>query len=814
MKLHTVLSSASLFAVGIATAAAPAHAQSTGSIDFENNEIVVTGAYSRDVEGIVIPQTPKATQVLEAEAIRKARPGQTINDTINLVPGVSFQNNDPWGSSGGSFTIRGFGADRISQTLDGLPLNDSGNYALYTNQQVDPEILDQVNVNLGVTDVDSPTASATGGTINLRTKVPEDEFKITASVSYGDIIANGNNRSRPYVRGFGMIDTGDLTGFGTKAFASASYVRYDNPFNNYGVVDKQQYNGRIYQELGGNGDFIAVAGHYNQNRNNFFGSFSLADFPTNRDDRFYEIDYPCTIDLPTPGVADVDNNCGAEFDRRYNPSNTGNIRGSSRFTLFDGLTLTVDPSFQYVKANGGGDEELLEGTRSYNGVEYTGFLRGGYYFGRDLNGDGDTLDEVTGHDPSQTKTRRYGVIANLVWELSDQHRFRLAYTWDRARHRQTGQTSIARGNGEIADVFPVNDPEFTRDGFALNKRNRLSYAILHQVSGEYRGQFLDERLTAVLGVRAPFFKRELNQYCYTTSASGFLDCFENQDPTAYEAANPNAAPPQSRTYKYDKILPNVGFTYEVTPAASIFANYAKGLSVPGTDPLYDSLFFPDVPAARPVPETTDSFDAGVRYTTGNIQAQFAGWYTKYQNRLASAYDPVLDQTVYRNLGSVDKYGVDGSIAFRPTPETFLYAFGSWYHSEIKDDILTADGVIPTGGKQESGSPVWSIGARGEVTLGDLNFGAQAKYTGKRYINDANLVVEPFGKTVDGYTLVDLDVRYKLAESPMGGDVAIQLNLTNLFDELYVSGFGGSLDGSPFVQIGPPRAVSVSLVFGY
>ncbi len=125
--------------VAIAVPAA-AHAQSTGSIDFED-EIIVTGALSTDVGGVEIPDTPKAKQVLNEEIIRRQRPGQTVNDIVNLVPGVSFQNNDPWGSSGGGFTIRGFGADRVSQTLDGLPLNDSGNYALYTNQQVDSEIL-------------------------------------------------------------------------------------------------------------------------------------------------------------------------------------------------------------------------------------------------------------------------------------------------------------------------------------------------------------------------------------------------------------------------------------------------------------------------------------------------------------------------------------------------------------------------------------------------------------------------------------------------------------------------------------------------
>ena len=87
------------------------------------------------------------------------------------MPGVSFSNQDPWGSLGGSFTVRGFSSDRVSQTIDGIPLNDSGNYALYTNQQLDPEIIEAATVSLGSTDVDSPTASAAGGTINIPSTV-------------------------------------------------------------------------------------------------------------------------------------------------------------------------------------------------------------------------------------------------------------------------------------------------------------------------------------------------------------------------------------------------------------------------------------------------------------------------------------------------------------------------------------------------------------------------------------------------------------------------------------------------------------------
>lgn len=825
-----------------AVAATPAFAQSTGSVDFEENDevIVVTGARFDGVGGVEVPDTPKAKQVLNEEIIRRQRPGQTVNDIVNLVPGVSFQNNDPWGSSGGSFTIRGFSSDRISQTLDGLPLNDSGNYALYTNQQVDPEVLESVNVNLGVTDVDSPTASAVGGTINIRTREPSNDFKITATMTGGTTLPEGDDigRSRAYMRAFGMVDTGDLTGSGTKAFVSYSYTRYNNPFNNYGKVDKNQVNGRIWQDLGDNGDFVSVSGHYNENRNNFFGSFRLDSFPETKEDRFYITsnglgvqDYPCSLpdgtsfggggvngDSETYSDSGFSGDCGATFERRYNPSNTGNIRGASRFSFSDSLILTVDPSYQYVKANGGGVEDLREGFRNVGGVDYTGFIGGGYYFGRDLNGDGDLLDSIAGTDPSHTETNRYGVIASLAYEVSPEHRVRLAYTWDRARHRQTGSTTFLLPNGEPADVFPINDPLQTSDGFVLNKRDRLSYAILHQVSGEYRGEFGD--LTAVLGLRAPFFKRELNQNCFTTTPDagrGFIDCLGTQDTTAYEAANPNYAPPQSRTYKYDEILPNVGFTYALGDA-SIFGNYAKGLSVPGTDPLYASLYFPaDTPGVQPVPETTDSFDLGLRFQSGQIQAQLAGYYTMYENRLATAYDPIQDTVIFRNLGRVDKYGVDGSVAWRPNSNALLYVFGSITESEIKNDLVGDSETIELGGKRESGAPLWSVGARGQLSFGSVEVGAQVKHTGERYVNDEN--VAPTGldfAKVDGYTLVDLDVRWNIGETPFGDDAAIQLNVTNLFDEFYVGGFGGSLDrGSlPFVQIGPPRAASLSLIFGF
>src|SRR6218665_451437 len=88
-----------------------AFAQSTGSADFDGEEIVVTGSRVNTSQ-VTIPDVPKSRVTIGSELISRQRPGQTVNEIINLVPGVSFQNNDATGAAGGTFTIRGFDSSR------------------------------------------------------------------------------------------------------------------------------------------------------------------------------------------------------------------------------------------------------------------------------------------------------------------------------------------------------------------------------------------------------------------------------------------------------------------------------------------------------------------------------------------------------------------------------------------------------------------------------------------------------------------------------------------------------------------------------
>lgn len=830
-----LMGSAAIIAVA---SPAIAFAQSTGSQDFD--EIVVTGAKEdQAVGGIKIPDSPKAKVVLTQEIIERQRPGQTVNEIINLVPGVSFTNNDPWGSSGGSFTIRGFSSDRIAQILDGIPMNDSGNYAVYTNQQIDPELVESINVNLGATDVDSPTAAAVGGTVNINSLTPSDEFGVMASVSYGNIAAKGAG-DRPMHRVFGKIETGDITGHGTKAWFSASRAYNEAAFANYGKVEKAQYNAKLYQEIGSNGDFVSLAAHYNVNRNNFGGSpGTAAAFSGDKSARFYNVGglgAPCSINTSaSAGTIDLPNNCGTQFERRYNPSNTGIQRLSTRLTLAEKLIFSADLAYSTTKANGGGTTSAYEGFYYQNGQAYTGYFGGSAYFGSDLNGDGtlgvDTngngtiesteSDRVTVLNPSQTNTRRYVAIANLSYELDDNNRLRLSYSFDRARHRQTGEGGLLQLNGEPFDVFPVNDGLTDAVGNILQKRNRKSYATLNQVAGEYRGQFLDNRLIVNLGVRAPFFKRELNQYCFTTALNGNVNCLAGGDAAAYAAANPyvisangtpsGAALPQSRNYKYDKLLPNVGAIYKLTPELSVAASYAANISVPGTDTLYNSLYLPgSSSASKPVAETSDSFDLALRYQNNLVQAAVTGWYAKYKNRIASAYSDVCDCSIDTNLGGVKKYGVDANVSVRPMDGLLVYAFGSYINSEIGADVQTgATTFAATKGNRERGAPAYLLGGRIQGTLGPVDLGAQIKRTGSRYLNDINTF------KVQGYTIVDLDLRYNLASLGLEKSF-FQLNVSNLFDKFYIGSFSGGLTTatSTNVNYGAPRAISGAFVVAF
>lgn len=808
---------ASTALVGCLLSATGAMAQSTGSQASELEGVIVTASGQRAVAGQVVETAPKSRASVDAEFLAAQPTGQNVFQSLNLLPGVSFTNNDAYGSTGGNLRLRGFDGARVSVTFDGVPLNDTGNYSVYPNQQLDAELIDRASVNLGTTDVDSPTASATGGTINYITRKPSTEFGGMAVASVGE---------ESYRRGFLMLDSGAVGPFGTRSFIAGSWQKYDK-FKGPGSLEKKQVNARIYQDLGDNGDFISLAANYNENRNNNTRSLTLADYRTFGKD--YDFDAVCNP--AAVGGVIVPGNCTNFFGRQVNPSNTGSLRGAAMFHLAPNVRLTVDPSFQYTLADGGSQLGTIS--------ETDGRVRGSSTaLGKDLNGDGDTTDTVAFFAPSVTNTRRYTLTSSLIWDLNDQHRVRVAYTGDYGRHRQTGEFTTLNADGTTTNVFGGKDGNgqkvLTADGAFLRNRDRASIAQLNQVSAEYRGKFVDNRLIVSLGVRAPFFKRELNQFCYTLNAStlpgvvsGFNVSCTTQVPTitntdgsvqfaAGTAPNLKYIKPYSATVKYDKVLPNAGATFEVATGNVVYVSYAEGFSSPRTDNLYTATLVNGVGTpADTNPETTKTYDLGYRFSSPGLMATAALWNTQYKNRIVQSFDPDLGISIDRNVGAVKAYGLDTQVAARLEEYLTVTASFSYNKSEIQDDLINgaaAGNVIPLSGKQIVETPKYTFGGRVDWDITEaLSLGVQGKYTGQRFSTDVNDEVAP------RYTVFDLSLRYTV---PFAKRTYAQLNVTNLFDEEYfgsissrtnalpIAGVTGT--GAPTYFIGAPRTAQFTL----
>jgi iron complex outermembrane receptor protein len=540
--------------------------------------------------------------------------------------------------------------------------------------------------------------------------------------------------------------------------------------------------------------------------------------------------------------------CTNYYNLRINPSNTGNIRIQSRFTLTDQLILTVDPSFQYVLANGGGNTALAENSRRAKGANQAGQ-------GVDFNGDGDYLDTIRFYTPNNTNTHRYGLTSSLIYDLTPQHRIRVAYTYDRANHRQTGEWGELDLEGDPLSVFSGRNKGqvFTSDGFAIQQRDRKSVALLNQISGQYIGKFFDNDLRVEVGIRRPFFKRDLETFCPIQATDGFAYC--TSEPILARGTaivvQPGGTPdfsipiyvqpgdvipsqatgqparkynfvyaPFKADYKFGKILPNLGFTYRVNGGPiSVFGSYAKGFSAPRTDNLYRA------PVVEVDPEQTNAFDLGVRYTNRMVQAQGTIWKIDYSNRIVSSFNPDLGISIDRNVGKVKTWGVDASVAVRPIRQLSLLAIASYIDAELKDNVATGALAVgqscdddplpaacaPTKGRMVAETPHWQWGGRANVELKWVEFGIQGKWVGSRFATDTNDV------KVKGYALVDLDARLNLA--PLAEALRktyFQLNVTNLFDKKYFGNISTQINagGNPNFSAGSPRTVMGTLNVGF
>ncbi|HTK34365.1 MAG TPA: TonB-dependent receptor [Caulobacteraceae bacterium] len=781
-------------------AANAAVAQSTAG---QVQEVVVTGSRTPpSTLGLATHINEAKDQVVVGQQfIATQTPSANLAQLIQMAPGVSYSTEDPGGFNSGDLRIHGYDGNHVAVIFDGAPLNDTGNYAVYPGEYMIGELVDHFTLNAGGTDVDSPSAAALGATINVVSKIPPKTAGGQLKVSGG---------SYGYYRAFGEIDTGTFGPWGATAYLAAEEGHEDNYKGRPGYSNRWDISGRIYQPLKGS-DFISLAGIYTQELQ--FPAFRVSQSVMNSAGKFFLGDnYYWQPETARAGVADtVPTGVGpagadTNFYRLFpNPVKFASLRGQSRFDLGSSLTFTFDPNFFYTLANGGASlSSISEKDKRLIGASTAA--------GVDLNKDGDVLDTVAVYGPSNTETYRAGLTSSLLWEASPQHHFQLAYTLDYGHHRQTGEvTTVDPATGVPADYFGAKSgygaPIATADGTFLRNRDRLSIAILNQISANYIGKFLDDALHVNVGVRDPYFERKLHQHCYTyngtsaycdTVSSSTVQAAYNTDLAAHRAIGVSAAAltsvlgtnittgvggapnfrfPFDGDVKYNKLLPNAGVSYRFNNDHMVYATYNKGFAAPKTDDLYASI------PENVLPETSDNYAVGYRYQTRMFNLSVSLYDSEYRNHIVQSVDP-NDPTlsIDRNVGDVRIQGADIELGFNPTDQLHFYGSANFNKSELLANYtLTTGGVtfaLPVKGKELVLTPSAMISGRVSYDFGPLTVGFEGKYTGKRYVSDTNDL------SIPSFTVFNIDARYTLPF--FNGKSYVQVNVSNVFDKFYIS----------------------------
>jgi iron complex outermembrane receptor protein len=747
--------------------------------------IVITGKGDRLGAGQILKEDAvKGRSTVTRAATEKDRATGNSFQALALLPGVNTFSHDATGLFGGGITVRGFGGDQLGLTINGVPVNDSGNFAVYPMEYADQENLCTQSLAQGNPDVESPHVGASGGSINTVSCDPEDKRRIRVSQTLG-----GLKLSRSFVR----LDSGRFADDKAKVFASFSHSEADK-WKGKGGANRNHIDAAFSLDPTPDAHIVGSV-LYNNAVNNNFGTLSLAQL-----EKFgYGYDFSTSF---TPGhLPPVNGTVQKEtgpspqyYALATNPFENAIVSVSGSLRLAEATYLKVQPYYWYGYGTGGVQQRALS---------ETGFLNtttGKIGAGTDLNGDGDTLDTVIVANSSVTRTQRPGVTAEISHVLGD-HQLKFGLWYERAQHRQTGPAVAVDAEGNSSDVWLRDGLLLRPDGTPFESRDWRTVSTAYQAYVADTISVLGNQGVLQLGLRAPSVERNFTNH--PSEAGG------------------NSLNAYTIKKSYSDLLPQVGLRYNFTKEQQVFANIGKNFRAPPNfafAPTGNNVTFSGGVAtlsSNVKAETSIATDVGYRYQGQAITLSATAFHVDFSNRQSNAYDPVLDKSVYTNAGKTKKEGLEFEAGTAVYSGFSAYASLTLQKETLKSDVTVAKNqLIPLSGKQYTLTPNTMVGTALQYASGPYYVRVKVKHTGKQYATLMN------DEQVPAYTCGDLDAGYKFADIGAIKNPMVRLNISNIGNARYrnpssasvvnAKPVGSTAAGTVFYYLGAPRLFSVTL----
>ncbi|WP_437881961.1 TonB-dependent receptor family protein [Pseudomonas sp. LRF_L74] len=651
-----------------------------------------------------------------------------VTGALKYLPGVHSSGGDSSGITEGGLSIRGFAQDQIGFTRDGVPINDPQYLTPHADFFGDPENYDSVSVSYGSASINAPTLTASGGSVQIKSVAPTKESGLLLKQSIG---------SDSLLRTFARVNTGEYKGF--SAWFSASRTTGELWDDSDGELSSNRYEGNLQYEWGNGNRLNAIFSSFLM-RTNSYKNPTLAEYRANDYDSGHARDiFPTSGG--TNGVADItipgDSAAASRSDFKIQ---TYALNGL--FNLSDRVQLHIDPYFVRV----------TDGTAA---VAMVPVSESG--LSNDLNGDGDSLDTVSGALSVYPTQYRIGSTNSLDITLNDTNTLQLGlwsdYTHGRNQMRVVGikdngkptsidgSTPLRYGNGSPLDYTDQSNKITTQKLWVQDTWNiRQDLTLIAGLAWQHTENDGDDHLT------------------------GFRDSVD-----------------------YQRFLPSLSLSWQRDEHNQFYYNTTSNMRVPAVASVYGRIDG----SAKQKPEVTWNQELGWRYASDALLLNAALFYDKFKDRQAS-YEQVSGVTSYFNAGDATITGLELA-ANGQLPANFNYfASWTWLHA-IQDDDYSADGAtIDTSGKQLYDTPRHLLSAG--IGYDDKTFYANflGRYTGSFYGDLANK------EKIGGYTVFDLNLGYRL--NNLGAalkNATLTLNLNNVFDKQYLSGVNsGSVSADP------------------
>ena len=762
-------------------AAFAALACSTPALAQSNSGEVQVADISDEI--VVLGNSVRQVQTLRGAEMQNEAPGTSPIKLVERLPGVSFSSADAFGAYEWAvrINIRGFAQQQLGFTLDGIPLGDMsyGNFnGLHISRAMISENLGRVELSQGAGLLSTHSTSNLGGTLQFFTRGPQEEM--------GGVLALTGGDSSTF-RGFARFDTGAIDGIGLRAYASYAHGETEK-WTNGGQQNLEQWNVGFAQPLFGG----ELSGYYNTSERR------ETDFQDTSLDMIRRLGYAWDNFAPNwtlaNQIADIANNRG-DTGAPVTNAGAGTVYPAPIATVddayFDASGLRDDNLGRLTYETSIGDNIEVSGTiykhdQEGQGIWFTPYVSP-FSFGGGVAG-------VT--SPISVRTTEYdmdrlGGFADLAVTLGA-HRIETGF-WLENKHFNQSRRFYDNTRAAPRPVL-----EFMRNPFATQWA--FEYEIDTAMFYLQDTWDITDALTLVAGFKSVSVENNV-----VTLVNGFAA------PVALSDADLRGS-----ITSEDNFLPQVGMTYQVNDDLQVFASYTENMRDLGLAPFSNrSQISLDAIRQRTSPESSQTFEGGVRYRGDGFRGSAALYHVQFADRLlgiAQGAGIIGNPSIISNVGGVTNQGIELTGEMDFTDDLSLFVSYSYNDSTYDDNVVNALGAIvqATAGATVVNTPSQLLKA--DLTFDNDTFFAtlSASYTGERESTYTNV-----GGQIAGHTALDLTGGYRFGGTLDGFE--LQLNVVNLLDEEYVStigsnGFSASDPGNTgqTLLVAPPRQVFVTL----